>query len=116
MGRPANPDNRGRTATAIRFRPDLHARLREAAVERDVPINYLVNRAVEEFLDALIPIDDVQFTYPRPTGPPVPLPPPGSVPPPPDRRPHSRACGWRHHEHGTACHSNCPTCGGKALP
>ena len=28
--------------------------------------------------------------------------------------PHSRACGIRKHEHGTSCHSNCPTCGGKA--
>lgn len=26
--------------------------------------------------------------------------------------PHSRACGWRQHEHGPDCHSNCPTCGG----
>ncbi len=27
-----------------------------------------------------------------------------------DDRPHSRACGWRKHDHGSACHSNCPTC------
>lgn len=27
--------------------------------------------------------------------------------------PHSRACGWRKHDHGAACHRNCPTCGGK---
>lgn len=27
--------------------------------------------------------------------------------------PHSRACGFREHEHGTGCHSNCPTCGGR---
>jgi hypothetical protein len=30
-----------------------------------------------------------------------------------DRRPHSRACGFRVHPHGNACHSNCPTCGGQ---
>lgn len=30
-----------------------------------------------------------------------------------DRRPHSRACGWRRHDHGAECHSNCPTCGGR---
>lgn len=30
-----------------------------------------------------------------------------------DQRPHSRACGFRPHDHGTACHSNCPSCGGK---
>ncbi len=28
-----------------------------------------------------------------------------------DDRPHSRACGTRAHDHGPACHSNCPTCG-----
>lgn len=31
----------------------------------------------------------------------------------PDRRPHSRACGIQPHEHGPACSTNCPTCGGK---
>lgn len=30
-----------------------------------------------------------------------------------DRRPHSRACGISQHEHGPACSTNCPTCGGK---
>jgi hypothetical protein len=29
-----------------------------------------------------------------------------------DMRPHSRACGIRQHDHGTACHPNCPTCHG----
>lgn len=29
-----------------------------------------------------------------------------------DNRPHSRACGITPHEHGTWCHSNCPTCHG----
>lgn len=32
-----------------------------------------------------------------------------------DRRPHSRACGWRDHEHGPACSTNCPTCAGKPV-
>ena len=27
--------------------------------------------------------------------------------------PHSRACSRCQHEHGTACHSNCLTCGGR---
>jgi len=30
----------------------------------------------------------------------------------PDHKPHSRACGVIRHEHGSACHSNCPTCSG----
>lgn len=32
---------------------------------------------------------------------------------PVDARPHSRACGITKHDHGTDCHTNCPTCGGK---
>jgi hypothetical protein len=42
-------------------------------------------------------------------------------PPPPDENPfgldmrvHSRACGIVPHGHGSACHRNCPTCGGRA--
>jgi hypothetical protein len=27
--------------------------------------------------------------------------------------PHSRACGIRRHNHGSDCHANCPTCGGR---
>ena len=29
-------------------------------------------------------------------------------------KPHSRACGITKHEHGADCHTNCPTCHGKA--
>lgn len=29
-----------------------------------------------------------------------------------DRRPHSKACGWQAHDHGSACSTNCPTCHG----
>jgi len=35
------------------------------------------------------------------------------APPPPPVGPHSRACGITPHAHGSACHSNCPTCGGR---
>lgn len=31
---------------------------------------------------------------------------------PEDRRPHSRACGWKNHPHGRECASDCPTCRG----
>jgi hypothetical protein len=34
----------------------------------------------------------------------------------PDQRPHSRACGYLDHSHGTACSSNCPTCYETDLP
>lgn len=30
-----------------------------------------------------------------------------------DHRPHSRSCGINAHPHGTACGTDCPTCGGK---
>lgn len=33
----------------------------------------------------------------------------------PQEGPHSRACGFRNHEHGTACSTNCPTCHGQPL-
>jgi len=33
-----------------------------------------------------------------------------------DRRAHSRACGFRKHDHGRDCHPNCPTCHGLPLP
>lgn len=50
------------SATAIRFTPELHERLRVAAEERDLSVNFLVNRAVEDFLDRLIPVDEIRWT------------------------------------------------------
>lgn len=61
MGKP----RRKRTSTGIRFPEDLHKRLVEAAEERDLSINWLVCRAVEEFLDRLIPVDELTFTRER---------------------------------------------------
>ena len=39
----------------------------------------------------------------------------GAAPVEPETKglPHSRACGWREHPHGTSCSSNCPTCAGQ---
>ena len=51
-----------RTATAIRFPDDLHDRLRVAADERDLSINYLVVKAVEDLLDRLIPANELKLT------------------------------------------------------
>ncbi len=51
-----------RRTTAIRLPEDLHRRLREAADERDLSINYLVVKAVEEFLDNLIPVEELWLT------------------------------------------------------
>lgn len=51
-----------RTGTAIRFSPELHERLGKAAAERDLSVNFLVNRACEQFLDRLIPVDEMRWT------------------------------------------------------
>lgn len=58
-----------RTSTAIRFPTELHARLSQAADERDVPLNFLVNKAVEEFLDRLLPISEIRWTRETPVEP-----------------------------------------------
>jgi predicted HicB family RNase H-like nuclease len=51
-----------KTATAIRFPEPVHERLRVAAGERDLSINFLVVKAVEDFLDRLIPADELRLT------------------------------------------------------
>lgn len=51
-----------RLTTAIRFPEDLHLELKKAADERDLSINYLVVRAVEEFIENLIPVDELRLT------------------------------------------------------
>lgn len=61
MGRPRTEPT-GRVSTAIRLRPDLHEALAVAAQERDVSMNFLVNRAVERFLSRLIPVEEMKFT------------------------------------------------------
>lgn len=54
-----------RVHTVIRIPTQLHARLREAADDRDVSVNWLVLRALEDFLDRLIPADELRLTRPR---------------------------------------------------
>lgn len=51
-----------RTATAIRFPEDLHEQLKVAAEERDLSINFLVVKAVEDFLERMIPADELKLT------------------------------------------------------
>lgn len=59
-GRPR--EHADRTTTAIRFAPELHAELERAAIERDVSMNFLVNKAVAEFVKRLIPVDEMVWT------------------------------------------------------
>lgn len=51
-----------RTTTAIRFPDELHEQLKIAAEERDLSINYLVVKAVEDFLPRLLPVEDFSLT------------------------------------------------------
>lgn len=50
---------RARTATAIRFEPELHNSLVEYVDALGVSINWLVNQAVREYLASLPPTDQV---------------------------------------------------------
>lgn len=54
MGRPKIYEE-PRVATAVRLPASLRDKLRSAALERDVSVNYLVTRAVAEYLRGLPP-------------------------------------------------------------
>ncbi len=51
-----------RTTTAIRFPEPLHEKLKSAAEERDLSINFLVIKACEDFVDRLLPPDEIRLT------------------------------------------------------
>lgn len=51
-----------RVTTALRFPPELIERLREEADARAVSVNWLVVKAVEDFLPRLIPADQMTWT------------------------------------------------------
>lgn len=59
---PVAPTKKERTATAIRFPEPVHDRLRVAAEERDLSINFLVVKAVEDFLERMIPANELKLT------------------------------------------------------
>jgi predicted transcriptional regulator len=50
-----------RVTTAVRIPESLHGRLREAADERELSANYLIVRAIEDYLDRLIPADEFKL-------------------------------------------------------
>ena len=54
---------KNRSATAIRFPEELHEQLREKADEYEFSINYLVVKAVEDFLPRMIPAKDLKLTH-----------------------------------------------------
>lgn len=58
----ADSNSNRRIATAVRLPEDLHGRLQEHAEMRDVSVNWLVTRAVEQFLDGLPSREQVEAT------------------------------------------------------
>ncbi len=48
-----------RVAKAMRIDRDLDERMKEVARERGVSVNVLVNMALRDFLDRLLPLDEV---------------------------------------------------------
>ena len=55
-----------RVATAIRLPRSLHSDLRRLAHARDVSVNYLITRAVEELLTNAPGLDDEAGLFARP--------------------------------------------------
>ncbi len=51
-----------RKTTSIRLPDELMGRIRVAAEERDLSVNWLIVKATEEFMDRLIPADEVRLT------------------------------------------------------
>jgi predicted HicB family RNase H-like nuclease len=58
MPRPRTYTER-RVSTQVRLPVRTHRRLHEEAQARDVSVNYLINRAVDDFLEGLRPPEDV---------------------------------------------------------
>jgi predicted DNA-binding protein len=58
---------KSRMTTAIRFPEDLHERLRQAADSFGLPINFIVVKAMEEFLDRMIDPADFRLTKDAPS-------------------------------------------------
>jgi hypothetical protein len=76
------------------LRPPLAYEAREAREEERAVLAVV---ALQQIADALTRIAALPVGAPSPDG------------------PHSRACGPLPHVHGSACHPNCPTCGGHDL-
>jgi predicted transcriptional regulator len=51
-----------RITTAIRLSPELHNQLQKAAAERDVAVNFLVVKAIEDYLPRLLPVSELRLT------------------------------------------------------
>lgn len=54
-----------RRSTTFRLPTELLDGLHAASDEHGLPVNYLVTKAIEEFLVHLIPPDELRLTHPR---------------------------------------------------
>ena len=61
-GRPRSNDDR---VVTLRIPADLRDRFSEAALERDVSMNWLAARALEDYLARLLPADEIKWTVDR---------------------------------------------------
>jgi predicted HicB family RNase H-like nuclease len=57
-GRPREFDE-DRVTKALRISPELDEKLKAVARERQVSVNLLINAAVEDYLDRLVPVREV---------------------------------------------------------
>lgn len=62
MTTPTLADKKARTTTAVRLPEALHDQLRQAADDRGLSVNYMVVKALEDFLGRLIPADELKLT------------------------------------------------------
>jgi predicted HicB family RNase H-like nuclease len=53
-----------RVTTAVRLPPALHEQLQQEAAAREVAVNFLIVKAVEDYLERLIPIGELQLRRP----------------------------------------------------
>jgi predicted transcriptional regulator len=53
--------NDERCQVGLRLSPELKARLDAAADERDLSVNFLATRAIEDFLERLLPVEEVKW-------------------------------------------------------
>jgi predicted HicB family RNase H-like nuclease len=51
-----------RIQTQFRIPKDVHERLTKAAKERELSVNYIAVKAIEEFLGRLIPVEEFKLT------------------------------------------------------
>jgi predicted HicB family RNase H-like nuclease len=57
-GRPKQFDD-DRVTKALRIPPGLDHRLKDAAAERGISVNLVINRAIEDYLNRLLPVDEI---------------------------------------------------------